>query len=398
MQVKAAKKANHQVNFVRISSILPHTNADKLELIPIGEYQIVVQKGSFKVGDLAVYIQPDSVVPQTDAFRFIWEPYVTPGATEPVSERRRRITVRKFRGEWSEGLLMHTNEFPGLTVIDVPTVATGLPFDFDVSEMLGITHYDPDIALESTSGDTIPGPHKNHKPHTWKGWFYWVMDKLGFGFKTQGSNMGVDFHIPTYDVDALKNFPRTFTEGEQVNITEKIHGSNARYTFRDGVMYVGSRTLWKAPKSNCIWRKVLVQVPWVEDFCRQHPGYVVYGEVVPTQKGFRYGCEDGEVKFFMFDILSDEGYWLSNSEVYSIFMISEENLDSISVPYVYRGPYHNDTVRLLASGPSMVEGADHVREGIVIKPMVERSVRGLGRVSLKVVSNEFLLKDSKVAA
>ena len=51
------KKANHQANIVRVAEIKPHTNADTLQIIPIGEYQVVSKKGQFHVGDLAVYIQ-----------------------------------------------------------------------------------------------------------------------------------------------------------------------------------------------------------------------------------------------------------------------------------------------------------------------------------------------------
>src|SRR5271154_3426329 len=90
------KKANHQTNIVRISEIVPHTNADSLEIIKLGEFQCVSRTGTFKTGDLAVYIFPDSVVPQTEPFKFIWEPY---SVNEPyissggiVPERRRRIT------------------------------------------------------------------------------------------------------------------------------------------------------------------------------------------------------------------------------------------------------------------------------------------------------------------
>jgi hypothetical protein len=49
----------------------------------------------------------------------------------------------------------------------------------------------------------------------------------------------------------------------------------------------------------------------------------------------------------------------------------------------------------LVSGPSTVHGAKHIREGIVIKSAKEIRVPGLGRLQLKVVSNEFLAKDSK---
>src|SRR5271170_4228511 len=114
------KKANHQTNIVRISETVPHTNADSLEIIKIGEFQCVSRIGTFKTGDLAVYIQPDSVVPQTEPFRFIWNDNVTLDGTVP--ERRRRITVKKLRGEWSEGLLLPVSDF---LVYDPAEVALG---------------------------------------------------------------------------------------------------------------------------------------------------------------------------------------------------------------------------------------------------------------------------------
>src|SRR6202789_2333340 len=109
------KKANHQVNIVRITEIKEHTNADSLEIIPIGEYQVVSRKGQFHIGDLGVYLQPDSVVPQTEPFRFIWDPYLAVQMDGIVPEKRRRITVRKFRGEWSEGLLLPLSDFGKVT-------------------------------------------------------------------------------------------------------------------------------------------------------------------------------------------------------------------------------------------------------------------------------------------
>ena len=58
-------KSNHRVNVVRIKEVLKHPNADKLEIYPIDgtDYQYIGPIGQFKVGDLAAYIQPDSVVP-----------------------------------------------------------------------------------------------------------------------------------------------------------------------------------------------------------------------------------------------------------------------------------------------------------------------------------------------
>src|SRR5271157_2398245 len=70
------KPLNHQVLIVRIPEPRVHPNADTLELLDILGYQVVAKKGNFKVGDLAVFIQPDSVVPQTAPFRWLWADYL----------------------------------------------------------------------------------------------------------------------------------------------------------------------------------------------------------------------------------------------------------------------------------------------------------------------------------
>ena len=41
------------VNVVRIDAIEPHPNADKLEIVKLGGWQIVSGKGNYIVGDLA---------------------------------------------------------------------------------------------------------------------------------------------------------------------------------------------------------------------------------------------------------------------------------------------------------------------------------------------------------
>src|SRR5579863_5250515 len=104
--IMGEKPENHKVLIVRIPEPRVHTNADTLELFDILGYQLVAKKGNYAAGDLAVYIQPDSVVPQIPAFAWLWE-----GIEGNVPERKRRITVRKFRKEYSEGLLMPILDF-----------------------------------------------------------------------------------------------------------------------------------------------------------------------------------------------------------------------------------------------------------------------------------------------
>jgi hypothetical protein len=376
------KKANHRTNIVRVGEPRIHGNADTLELLDIGGYQVVVKKGEFKQGDLAVYFQPDSVVPQTEPFRFIWENYEDLDGIVPI--KKRRITVRKFRGEWSEGLLLLVNDFKP---VGWPGEADWFSEGQDVSDVLGVTHYEPE-----EKGMSGPKPqHKKRLPKTLKGWirylFYNVIRLVGLGRAfglSQSTAMEVDFEAPVYDVEALKCFRTHFEEGELVCVTEKLHGSNARYVYLDGTMYAGSHYQWKNPNSSDQFNQALKQNPWIEEWCRGHEGFILYGEVVGKQKNFHYGCKDGEVKFFAFDIRTPYGTW---EKPYMAF--------HKTVPVLYIGPFNLETIKTLVDGPSKVPGANHIREGIVVNTMVERSVRGVGRLNLKIVSNSYLEKDSK---
>ena len=388
--------STHQTRIVRIEALLEHPNADLLSIVHIGGYQVVTRKEQFKVGDLAVYVQPDSVVPQTDPFRFIWEAYI--GLDGTVPENRRRVTVRKFRKEWSEGLLLPMDDF------STELVKAGRPEYHegdDLSDILGITHYEPE-EMANTKGETASAPRLRY-PKTLKGWFYFLVHKLGFkGFGKQlTEEIGVD--IPAYDVEALKNYAQAFEPGEMVYVTEKIHGSNARFLFLDGHMYAGSHYQWKHEKSTCAFRKALTVRPWIEQWCRAHEGTTLYGELTPTQKGFSYGSN--ELRFFAFDIRTPEGQWRKPWTFhYEVVGVDESNHSPYTichaevniVPVLYYGPYDLEKIKAqFVDGPSAVLGAKNMREGVVITPVTERTVRGLGRLQLKLVSNAYLEKDSK---
>src|SRR6266481_4224349 len=136
--------SKHQAKVVKISEILKHPNADSLGLVEVDGFQVVVRLDQFKSGDLAVYIEPDSVVPAIPQFKFVWEKdgggqvrEIAPD--QEIPEKWRRVTVRKFRKEWSEGLLLPVSDFVNLYIPSAPGVTDG----DDVTELLGITHWNP---------------------------------------------------------------------------------------------------------------------------------------------------------------------------------------------------------------------------------------------------------------
>lgn len=332
--MESSKKSTHRVDVIPIV-LQPHPNADTLSIVQIFNFTVVVKTAEWKDKALGVYIQPDSVCPDTPTFSFLDE------------KDRRRIRVRRFRGVWSQGLLIPAPE--------------GSKAGDDVSEMLGVTRYEPPEPL-STMGETEGGPA---------------------GYR------------PAYDVESWNRYGSLFQEGEKVVATEKIHGASGRFSFFEDRMYCGSRREWKKPNDENLWWMCLKKNPWIDDFCKLHPRLTLYGEVYGRVQDLKYGAGKNDIFFAAFDLWHNvELKWLDWSDFLSVAESFDSKLGSKTfkmVPLLYEGPYSADLCKL-AEGKSMVAGADHGREGCVIRPVIERIGQEIGRVQLKIVSNEYLAR------
>ena len=351
--------SKHEVKVIRIESILPHPNGDALELTNVWGYQCVIRKGAHKVDDLMAFVEPDYKVDVTrPEFVFL---------DEGKGKQFQRITMRKFRGERSYGLLVKAPE--------------GSVEGDNVMELLGVERWEPT-------------PQK------------------GSGMLSGLQAKGPDIHVPHYDLENFKKYHELFNKGERVIFTEKIHGTNSRYVFSEGEMHCGSRTTWKmkpgthikdiiyveneeevtktitAPE--CAWWSALAQNPWVEAWCRNHPNMVLFGEVYgPNVQGvqFAYGKQQGQYGFAAFDVLS-AGRWVDNNEL----LDNPEYSDGLkeTAPVLYRGPLNREMLEILAEQDSIFPG-QKVREGIVVKlDGRERFDPKHGRVALKFVSDKYL--------
>jgi RNA ligase (TIGR02306 family) len=110
----------------------------------------------------------------------------------------------------------------------------------------------------------------------------------------------------------------------------------------------------------------------------------LFGELIGVQD-LSYGTPKGELAYLAFDLRVD-GEYLSYDE----FLPLMERFEVPTVPIAYRGPFDYEKIKALSEGQSMI--AEHVREGVVIRPSTERRDNELGRVILKSVGEGYLTR------
>lgn len=330
--------STHKVECVPVS-LSKHSNADTLSVINVYGYTVVGRTSDWEGVAKALYIPPDSIV-NTDLPEFSF--LKVEGKDKWV-----RIKAKRLRGIWSFGLL-----------IPAPANAN---IGEDFAEHLEVKHYDPvehaDIRSQAPDSETPPK----------------VFSSLG-----------------KYDVDAFRRYYSVFNAGEIVVITEKIHGANSRYSYTDGRWWAGSRSQWKQEKEgNCPFWRQYKQYEGLGRFCKDHPDAIVYGEIYGQVQNLKYGVAPGEIRFAAFDIRHANGSFL-DCDLFSQFC----NLYGIpTVPHLFTGEYSFDNVINHSVGNSTIKGANHIREGCVVKPVLERWNEQCGRVCLKVINPAYLEKD-----
>jgi RNA ligase (TIGR02306 family) len=378
----------HKVEIVPVV-LEKHPDADSLSIVKVYNFTVVARTDAWQGVDKAAYVQPDSVLPDKPEYAFVKSTQSIVKAREiakleleagkitqeqyeanlaEIADREAkntkylRITAKKLRGVWSMGMLLPAPE--------------GAQIGDDVAEQLGITHYEPPIIDEAVKGAP------------------------GFDIATAPPVI----LAPKYDMESIYKYADCFEPGEMVYVTEKVDGQNARFVAcppdsrfessvegvvtPDLVMYAGSRTEWRKEEGNSNWWKVQKQVPWIREWCMAHPEHLLYGETYGWVAPLRYGAQQGKLMFRAFDVLEGSA-WL-DAEPFMAMFSEEQRVPSLGIM-----PFDFEKLKALADGNSLIPGANHMREGIVIRPVKERTHYKLGRILLKLVSNAYLEKSSR---
>lgn len=318
-----------------IEAIRPHANADSLELAQVLGWQVVVRKGEYSVGQKIVYFPIDTILPLDVSERF--------GVTKYLSKQR--IRCAKLRGEPSFGLVVMPDR--------------DWPIGENVAEYYRAEKYEPPV--RPTAGDA----EKEHP-----------------------------LFVAYTEIENMRNFPAIFEAGESVIVSEKIHGTNARVGCVEGELMAGSMRLRRRRPaddrfaSSIYWFPFTLEPVWnlVEELGRAHRQVILFGEVYGSKiQSFHYGLL-GTIGFRAFDLLLD-GHYMNWPDF--LALCSRYSVET--VPVLATIPFDLDEIRRYSEGKTQLMAKDaHIREGVVVRPLRERTDPRVGRVILKYVSDSYL--------
>lgn len=151
----------------KIKSIKPIEGADKIEIAQVLNWDCVVKKGEYHVGDEVIYFEIDSLLPDIPMLEFL------KGSSWSQKLNKYKISTHKFRGQISQGLVIPAKDLKELYTqinckngeVNVMSLAVIDPLieGEDLTEILGIEKYEPPVS-NGPLGRTIS--HEWYVPKT----------------------------------------------------------------------------------------------------------------------------------------------------------------------------------------------------------------------------------------
>lgn len=388
----------------KITDITPIEGADRVELAHINGWHVMVKKGEFKIGDLCVYFEIDSKLPETVEFEF-------------MSKYNFRVkTQRYFKGKViSQGLIMTLKE------LNLEDCKEG---DF-VTERLKITYYEPEDNIRKASNKKLAELKADKfmerwvRKHKFLSKFKFICSIkrkifLNRYFKNQiKKKTDWPYWVVKTDEERCQNLPKLFKDNDKHYIvTEKIDGTSTTFT------------MLQAPKGKrraiVCSRNVVFDTPEKEEknfykdtdgnvylemfekyrieevlnkVLSDHPEYsfiTIQGETYGgTIQKRNYGPEHKLAIFnIIFQIGSKAPERLNPIQmrdfVYSINRVLNTGLECVPiVDEDFVLPSSCEELLKIAEGKSLIDGQP--REGLVFRDKE-------GKESFKAVSNTFLEK------
>jgi RNA ligase (TIGR02306 family) len=357
-----------------INEIKPIEGADNIELAIVGGWNCITKKGEYEIGAKVVVATTDAIIPVGLSDLMNVTNYLRKG---------QRVRTVKLRGVYSECLLIP------FKYLAPSSLENNVEVGHDMMEILGITKWEPPVKqIQLSSGRKIR--------------------------YSENPNFKIYYKFPN-----LKNVVGMFNEENAVQITRKLHGTNARYgivkrknigfftklkkffgnKWAEYEFVVGSHNVEKGSDSQGfydtnVWYEIsdkyeIKQKLW--DFVKETgtpegigEGFCIYGEIYGAgiQKNYDYGLD--EIKFAIFDVTLNGDYVPTGwTEEYA----RELDLDHVEV--LYDGLWAQEIQDGFVFN-NFIEGTKVPHEGIVIK-----HVSGDRSMVAKVINPDYLIYGEK---
>jgi len=318
----------------------PAVNRIELANVSDTTFQFVVRKGEFKVGEEVLYFPIDSLLPDN-----VLDKMGLKGKLHGPGKNRLRTV--KLRQEISQGLVARPTDF-----FTDDSWRTMTPEQ--LTETLGVTKYEPEaISCKACRLISLPDG------------------------------------VSVYDIEGADGNIKIveMLMDQKVCLTEKLEGMNYAASILNNELSVCTRkhkvepipeaehTFWTATKNQGLDKIAL-------ELAKRYEGkrVTLRGEMVgPGIQSNIYKLLTHKV--FLFDILMD-GNYLPSDEFFKV--CTEFNISTVPVlatNVTLREWLNGRTIKDACHGKSIL--FDTLREGIVIKPLVEQEIHKFGRLILK---------------
>lgn len=358
----------------RVQSVEPIKGKDRVELAHVDGWTCMVSKADkFKEGSLCIFCEPDSVFPETEQWEFL-------------KKYNYRIKTQRFRDSdnnvvYSQGLVLPLTipQMVGKTFSDSSV-------GDDVTNILGITQYEPTMDKETTAAIKT----KKYPRFLMK--FSWFR-KLVLPKKQE---KGWPNFISKTDEERIQNCPSIVELDTKWVATEKIDGQSGTFAvvrhkklFRDKFEFiVCSRNLRKWKDDGTSYWKVAKRYnieKILTEYLKRRPELewvAIQGECVDTNvQGNKYKVKEADL--YIFNLINSKWGRFGSIEAH-------ETLTSYGLKFVpivnhsidIKGMSVEDLLKYATGKSALVDG---LREGIVFRSHD-------GKASFKAVSPEFLIK------